>query len=219
MRAVLFDFDGTLIDSESVWLEAERQLLLGRGQTLCPDDQGALIGLDALSVVNWLQAHYRLTENTRDLHHELLELVATRQHHASVMPGAEALLTWLESRRIPKIIVSNSEAAVVRDGLERLGWLERFEDVIGVDDVPHPKPHPAPYQLALQRLGLPAAACVALEDSVAGATSALNAGIPVLGVQANAALRPAALRDLCVALLEDLDQVKDWIESRLLVTK
>ena len=218
VKVVLFDFDGTLIDSESVWLGAERQLLFARGQSLRAADEGALIGLDALSVVNWLRGRYGLTDSARDLHCELLELVAARQHHASVMPGAEALLGWLEVRRIPKVIVSNSEAAVVRIGLERLGWLARFEDVIGVDDVAHPKPHPAPYNMALQRLGLPAGACVALEDSVAGATSAFKAGLPVLGVQAQPALRPAALHDLCVTLLEDLTEARDWIEQQLLVT-
>ena len=217
VQAVLFDFDGTLIDSESVWLEAERELLRQRGQRLRPTDEAALIGLDALSVVNWLRGRYGLTETARELNHELLELVRARQHHASVMPGAEALLSWLESRRIPKVIVSNSETAIVRIGLERLGWTERFADVIGVDDVTNPKPHPAPYQKALHRLGLPAGACIALEDSAAGAISAASAGIPVLGIQRKAPLRSLILRDRCAALFDDLGQAQDWIERRLLV--
>lgn len=219
MQAVLFDFDGTLIDSESVWLGAERQLLLERGQCLRPDDEAALIGLDALSVVEWLRQRYELDESARALRFELLELVALRQHHASVMPGAEALLSWLESRRIPKVIVSNSEAAVVRTCLERLGWSERFGDVIGVDNVANPKPHPAPYRLALHRLGLPASACVALEDSAAGASSAFRAGIPVLGIQQKNGLRSPRLRRCCAALLEDLSDAKSWIERRWQVAR
>lgn len=219
MQAVLFDFDGTLIDSESVWLGAERQLLLERGQCLRPDDEAALIGLDALSVVEWLRQRYELDESAQALRFELLELVALRQHQASVMPGAEALLSWLESRRIPKVIVSNSEVALVRTCLERLGWSERFGDVIGVNNVANPKPHPAPYRLALHRLGLPASACVALEDSAAGASSAFRAGIPVLGIQQKNGLRSPLLRSCCTALLEDLGDAKSWIERRLLVTR
>ena len=182
-----------------------------------PDDEAALIGLDALSVVEWLRQQYALEEDARALHAQLLRLVALRQHHASVMPGAEALLSWLESRRIPKLIVSNSEAAVVRTGLERLGWSERFADVIGVDDVANPKPHPAPYRLALHRLGLPASACVALEDSAVGASSAFRAGIPVLGIQHKLGLKSPMLRRCCAALFEDLTDAQRWIEQRLLV--
>ncbi len=182
--AVIFDNDGLLLDTESVWTRAERDLFLRHGTEFTPADKRALLGTSAQVAGEVLERRLERQGQARVLIEELNTLVVEElEHGVEAMVGAGELLHTLGARGTPLALVSNSPIAFVRRSLQIVGFEDHFDAVVSSHETPAPKPAPDPYLEACRRLGVEAGRdVVALEDSPTGVAAARAAGLTVIGI-------------------------------------
>jgi HAD superfamily hydrolase (TIGR01509 family) len=182
--AVVFDNDGLLLDTESVWTRAEQDLFERRGLDFTPADKRDLVGTSAEIAGAILERRLGERGRATELIEELNDLVvAELEHGVEAMLGARELLGALKQRGTPIGLVSNSPLAFVQRSLEIVGFAGSFDVVVSAHEVAKPKPAPDPYLEACSRLGVVAGPdVIALEDSPTGVTAALAAGLTVIGI-------------------------------------
>jgi HAD superfamily hydrolase (TIGR01509 family) len=182
--AVVFDNDGLLLDTESVWTRAERDLFVRRGVEFTPADKRRLVGTSAAIAATILEDRLGEPGRGTELIEELNVLVIEElEHGVEAMVGARDLLHALKERGTPMALVSNSPLRFVRRSLEIAGFEDRFDAVVSAHETAAPKPAPDPYLEACRRLGLdPGPSIVALEDSPTGVAAARAAGLTVIGI-------------------------------------
>lgn len=182
--AVVFDNDGLLLDTESVWTRAEEDLYERRGLEFTLEHKQELVGSNAQIAGGILERRLGEPGRGADIMAELDTLVmAELEGGADAMPGARDLLALLRDRGIPTALVSNSTRAFIELALEVSALGDVFDATISAHEVPAPKPAPDPYLEACRQLGVPADQSVtAFEDSPTGVTAAVAAGLFVVGV-------------------------------------
>ncbi|SEE04061.1 HAD family phosphatase [Streptomyces sp. TLI_105] len=182
LAAVLFDMDGTLVDTEVLWWEATEEVAARLGHRLTRTDAPEVVG----RAVEDTAAHLVRTTGTRDPDGVVTALTTAFQRRvdegAPMRPGADRLLAELERAELPFALVSASPRSVVDSVVGGALAHVPFALTLSADDTVRTKPHPDPYRTAARRLGVPAAACVAVEDSPDGTASADAAGCTVLVV-------------------------------------
>lgn len=180
--AVLWDLDGTLVDTEPSWMAAERRLARRHGARWTDADGLALVGGALLDSGRYIRRRMALDLTPEEVVDELVAAVADDvRRHVPWRPGAPQLLASLRKLGVPCALVTMSYAQVVGPVLDQLP-AQTFDAVVTGDTVERGKPHPEPYLEALRLLDVPARRCVALEDSPAGTASARAAGLHVLVV-------------------------------------
>ena len=205
--AVLWDMDGTLVDTEPIWLAAQSGLVERYGLApLTAEQDASLVGSSLWTAAEMFQS-LGVPGEARAIIDEISHDVVTRIG-AGVQwrPGARELLRDLAANRIPTALVTNSGSTIV-DAI--LGGLDdhTFDVIVTADDVTHGKPHPEPFLLAAQRLGVHARECLVLEDSLHGIGGAIAAECVAIGIPHSLPLEPAA--DFLVR--DTLDGV-DWMQ-------
>jgi len=141
--AVVFDNDGLLLDTESVWTRAERDLFQRRGTEFTPADKRELVGTSAAVAGAVLERRLGEPGRASELIEELNELVvAELEHGVEAMVGARELIHELRSRGIPIGLVSNSPIVFVRRSLEIVGFADSFDVVVSAHETAAPKPAP-----------------------------------------------------------------------------
>jgi HAD superfamily hydrolase (TIGR01509 family) len=171
--AVLWDLDGTIIDSEPYWLLSEQRLVEEFGGTWSEADGFALIGAGLSNAAEHLQGFgvdMLVDAIVRRMVDEVDEMNAKQ---IPWRPGALELLRSIHDAGIPQVIVTMSYRTTANFIADELGL---FAGVICGEDVTHSKPHPEPYQMGAALVGADPRECVALEDSVPGSASAVAAG-------------------------------------------
>lgn len=201
-RAVLWDMDGTLIDSEKYWMDAERELVRSFGGEWSDEDALGLVGNPLVESAVILQGHGVALEVE-----EIIEFLITRvTAHVSAevpwQPGAVDVLTWLRTSGVPCALVTMSYRSLA-DAFVARAPRGVFSVVVTGDEVTHGKPHPEPYLRAAQMLGVPIEDCLVVEDSPAGIGSALACGGIAVGVEVMVPV-PAMPRLTRIASLRDL---------------
>jgi HAD superfamily hydrolase (TIGR01509 family) len=182
LAAVLWDMDGTLVDTEPYWIECEYELVESFGGTWSLDHAHAIVGFDLLDSARYIAEHGGVPLAPREIVERLLDGVIERvERRVPWRPGARELLSSLRDDRVPCALVTMSWSRFVDPVLAGLPD-GSFDVVITGDRVTMGKPHPEPYVLATRRLGVEPADCVAIEDSPTGVVSALAAGCHVVGV-------------------------------------
>jgi HAD superfamily hydrolase (TIGR01509 family) len=202
--AVVFDNDGLLLDTESVWTRAEQDLFERRGIEFTPADKRELVGTSAEIAGRVLERRLGEPGRAAELIGELNALVvAELEHGVEAMVGARELLHALKERGTPIGLVSNSPLAFVRRSLEIAGFHDRFDVVLSAHEVAAPKPAPDPYLEACRRLGVEAGpSVIALEDSPTGVTAARAAGLTVIGVPSLAGIALEEAHHIAESLLD-----------------
>lgn len=181
-RAVVFDCDGLLMNTEPCWLEAEREVFARRGLDFGPAQQAEFIGR-AMSVNAAVMAELfgepgNAPAIEAEVHATVLEVITAQ---AEPMAGARELVAQVAAK-VPVAVATNSPRALLEVTLRRGGFDDVFAVSVAVDEVSQPKPHPAIYATTCDRLGLPPASVLALEDSLTGLAAAQAAGMRVIGV-------------------------------------
>jgi HAD superfamily hydrolase (TIGR01509 family) len=204
--AVVFDNDGLLLDTESVWTRAEEDLFERRGADFTPADKRELVGTSAAIAGAVLEKRLGEPGRAGDLIEELNALVvAELEHGVEAMIGARELLHTLRQRGTPIGLVSNSPIAFVVRSLELVGFEDHFDVVLSAHEVAAPKPAPDPYLEACRRLGVePGPGVVALEDSPTGVAAARAAGLTVIGVPSIDGVALEEAHHLADSLLDDV---------------
>jgi HAD superfamily hydrolase (TIGR01509 family) len=185
MEAVLFDMDGTLVDSEKLWDISLAALYKELGGTLSQEVRVAMVGGSAEDTIRTVytdlgleQDPSAMAESDRWLHDY------TAQLFDGGLPwcdGARELLEALAAEGTPMALVTNTQRALTDRALNSIGR-QYFSATVCADEVPRGKPAPDLYQRAAELLGLRPDECLAIEDSVTGTAAAESAGCPVLVV-------------------------------------
>ena len=210
--AVLWDMDGTIIDTEPYWIDAEIALATRDGGTWTHDDGLTLIGKALPESAEILRARAGVKGSNEEIVDDLVRQVGhlLRTHGADWQPGARELLAELNDAGIPCALVTMSYASLA-DILVELLPPNTFAAVVTGDMVTHGKPHPEPYLKAAELLGVDPTQCVAIEDSPTGVASAEAAGARVIGVPHFVPIaatpsrsRVASLTDLTIELISQV---------------
>ena len=177
--AVLWDLDGTIIDSEPLWMAGEHELAEKYGKTWTQEDGLALVGNSLIGSGEYIKERLEADMSPE----EIVEFLVVRLANAlreeiPWRPGARELIDALHAEATPQALVTMSYASIA----EPIADVLPFGAVVTGDIVTRGKPHPDPYLMAAELLGVNAADCLAIEDSGTGATSANAAGCHVLVV-------------------------------------
>jgi HAD superfamily hydrolase (TIGR01509 family) len=204
MKAVLFDMDGTLVDSEKLW-EVALQVLYSRlGGELTPAVREATVGGSAESLMQIIYTDLGLNPDADEMaaHSDWLHDYTADLFDGGLpwCDGARELLDTLADSAVPMALVTNTRRALTERALDSIGRHYFAASVCG-DEVVRAKPGPDPYQRAAALLGFDPAQCLAIEDSVTGAASAEDAGCPVLVVPNDVEVPDSARRRHVTSLL------------------
>lgn len=183
IRAVVFDLDGLLVNTEDLYAHVGAELLLRRGRRFEPDLLDAMMGRPpAVSLAIMIEWH-GLADTVESLAAETSEIFAGMlDERLEPMPGAVPLVASLVARGLPRAVATSSGPAFARDVLARVGLLERFAFVLTSADVVNGKPDPEIYLAAADRLGVEPAAMLVFEDSQTGCRAAVASGAVVVAV-------------------------------------
>lgn len=187
-HAVLFDYDGVLVASETIHFLAWKQLLEGLKLPFDTDLLHQSIGKTAPQILAILLEKHRpgwdpLEFNIAELAQRKSELyLPLARSQLQPYPGVIELLEWLKSQGIPMAVVSNARSKELKATLKTLHLFPYFQEVVSREDVPAPKPDPTPYLFAAATLGVDPLSCLAIEDSPPGLEAALIAKIPAAAV-------------------------------------
>lgn len=204
LQAVLLDMDGTLVDTEDFWWQAEASLFAEFGHPLDESHRLHCVGGPMTRVVAYLLDVTGVTIDPAELsvliNQRFVELL---DGGAPLMPGAARLLALLAEQRIPTALVSASHRRIIDLVLKNLGD-HPFAFSVAGDEVARTKPHPDPYLAAVARFGAEPGRCVVIEDAPLGVLAGEAAGCPVIAVPSVAPVEPGPGRTV-LASLEELD--------------
>ncbi|SEG66497.1 haloacid dehalogenase superfamily, subfamily IA, variant 3 with third motif having DD or ED [Thermomonospora echinospora] len=210
-RAVLFDMDGLLIDSEVLWFEVETEVMAWLGGVWGPQHQEKMVGGSLSRAAVYMLALAGPVAPQQEVERRLLDGMAERlSESAPLMPGAKELLAEVRAAGLPTALVSSSHRRLIEAVLEGIGR-EHFDVTVAGDEVARLKPEPEPYLTAAARLGVRPEDCVVLEDSPTGVAAAEAAGCVTVAVPGVAPVPPAPGR----IVVESLREVDLHLLSRL----
>ena len=182
IAAVLWDMDGTIVDTEPYWIAAEYDIVEMHGGTWNDVHATFLVGADLLDAGAYIRDNGPVPLTPHEIVEMLLDRVVTSiQREIPWRPGARELLAEVRESPTPAALVTMSWRRFAEPVVQALPEGSFNATVVG-DDVEKGKPHPEPYLLAAERLGVDPRDCVAIEDSPTGVASALAAGCTVLAV-------------------------------------
>jgi len=177
LRAVVFDLDGLMFNTEELYREVGSLLLARRGRQLDDALLAEMMGRPSPVALTRMIERHGLRDSVAQLETETDEIFADiLPHRLAPMPGLIELLEALASARLPKAIATSSRRSFVDRVLAPLNLASRFRFVLTSEDVTHGKPHPQINQMAAARLGVDPAALMVLEDSQIGCQAAVAAG-------------------------------------------
>ncbi|WP_026923949.1 HAD family hydrolase [Glycomyces arizonensis] len=189
---MLFDMDGTLLDSEPLWDVALEELAIELGGTLEPETRASMIGTNEAATVVILLESLGLPLEAADEHQAWLRTRMRELFAAGVpcKPGARELLLEVNAAGVPTALVTSTPRELTDLLLSHLDP-GNFDLVVCGDEVEHKKPDPEPYRTAAEKLGVDITRTVVLEDSLTGVTSALVAGAVTIAIPSEVPLPPS----------------------------
>ena len=185
IKAIIFDFDGLLVDTETLRIEAYRELFNERGIEFDLKEVPQILGKTGFEAMKYLKDKYGLEEATEDLLAKRREIFQSLfENRLALMEGVEELLDRVKNWNVACAIASGSRRRVVLDGLKRLGIQDRFSVIITSEDLEGSpgKPDPDIYLIVAKKLNVNPSSCLVLEDAPNGIESAKAAGMKVIYV-------------------------------------
>lgn len=216
IEAVLFDMDGTLVDSESVHYNCWSQLLAPFGVCYEEDDFcQRFSGRPTIDAAKEIKQVHSLSVNSRYLADEKYRLFSeyVKTNLPPLMPYAENALLAVKEQGLKMALVTGSARHEAEPILKGLGFYDLFDTVVTKDDVINPKPAGDPYLLALKNMKVAAQSAIAVEDTFTGVTAANNAALTVVAI----ANKHTQEHDFSKAIqqMQSLEEFLQWLQSQL----
>ncbi|ANJ56715.1 Phosphorylated carbohydrates phosphatase [Pseudomonas fluorescens] len=211
IKAVIFDMDGVLIDSEPLYMEQERHSCARHGVLLDKTKLSRFVGTTQRYMWSAIKNEYGLTEplNCLMAQHQRQVIHAMSSESLSPMPGTQTLITTLKQAGISCAVASSSPSELVEVILHGTKLRRFFNDVICGDDVTQSKPDPEIFLLAAKRLGIAPGSCLVIEDSTHGISAAKAANMFCIGLlNPNSGQQDLSAADLCV---HNHDEIRQWL--------
>lgn len=207
-QAVIFDMDGTILDTEAVFKTIVFEVCTDLGFEMTDAVHNSMVGSSHEHTNKLLIQAYGVAFPYALFDERCRVIMRERSHEGvPVKPGAREFITELRERDIPLAVATSSRNPHAQHHLGAVGLLHLFDTVVTRDDVVNPKPHPEPYLTAAQRLGIEPVHCLALEDSNTGVRAAHAAGMQTVMVP-DLVLPGAEIQSLGVRVMDNLDQVR-----------
>ncbi|MCS6760020.1 MAG: HAD family phosphatase [Candidatus Devosia euplotis] len=207
-RAAIFDMDGTLLDTESVFRSIVFEVCDELGFPMTDDVHLSMVGSSHERTNQLLVEAYGVAFPYALFDQRCRVIMGERSHDGvPVKPGARELVRELRERGIPTAVATSSRKPHAHTHLGATGLLDLFDTIVTRDDVTYPKPHPEPFLTAARRLGIEPLHCLALEDSHSGVLAAHAAGMQTVMVPD--LIHPSdEIRALGIAVMESLNHVR-----------
>lgn len=205
IRAVVFDLDGLMFDTEALFFRVSSEMLAARGKAFTPEIMRAMIGRRSVEAGHMLKMMTGLDEPVDALLADVRKrFYAEMETAVHPTPGLFHLLDHLGHHRLPRAVATSSRRSYAEQLLSRHRLLDRFDFVLGSEDVARGKPDPEIYMTAIERFDVPPRSVLVLEDSPAGVASGRAAGAYVVGVpHEHSPAQALGSADLIVPRLDD----------------
>jgi len=208
-KAIIFDMDGLLVDSETVWFDVEKTMIESRGHEYTDEVRESIIGMRVDEFLQALHAHYDFDETVEALNTELItRILKAIPEKVVAQPGANELVQFVAEQNIPRAIASSSPMSVINATIgSQSGWDAVFLHRFSADDDERGKPAPDVYLRAVRELGYEPQDCLALEDSPNGSRAAVAAGMTCYSVPDKSHSKPEAFKDITPHVFASLHEV------------
>jgi HAD superfamily hydrolase (TIGR01509 family) len=212
VRAVIFDLDGVIVDSEIWWDEARQAFAAERGRTWSEDDRRAVMGANSRQWSVTMRERLAIDDDPPSIERAIVDAVVGRYHRegAPAIDGAAEAVRRIAAA-LPIGLASSAHREVIDAALTATGLEAVFRVVVSSDEVSQGKPEPDVYLEAARRLGCPPSACLVVEDSYNGVRAAKAAGMTCVLVP-NRTIPPAPgtaeLADFVIERLAELDPAR-----------
>lgn len=182
IKAVLFDMDGVIAETEHVHVEAEKQTLLKYGVQITEDELHRYTGTTAKQMFMELIAKYKLDTTFEKIFNEKEEIIfKLLEMDTQPVKGVIELLCKLKEKHLKLAVASSSHRRLVQYVLRKLAITELFDSIISAEDVARGKPDPEIFLMSAKRLKVSPAECLVVEDAKLGVEAAKEAGMKCLG--------------------------------------
>lgn len=183
IRAVVFDLDGTMLNTEDIFEHAGQELMSRRGLEMTDAIRHSMLGRRPAEAFTALKSLTGLPDAIEDLMAETKQIFQVlAEDSLATMPGLFEFLSLTDARRLPRAVATSSPRAYMHWLLQKLDLLSHFQFALTAEDVTHGKPHPEIYLKAAERLGVAPSEMLVLEDSETGTRAAASAGAVVVSV-------------------------------------
>ncbi len=183
LRAVIFDLDGILADSEPWWTKIDASLLAEHGVTYRGEHHRDVLGVNYRQAIEFYRKTFAISASTEAMMQRRGEIAAGFfADRIGLFPGVSDVLGELQAMGLRLAVATSSVGSSARPFLARHGLTRFFEVIVTGDEVERGKPHPDIYLRAAGALDLPAAKCLVIEDSLSGITAGKAAGMRVVGI-------------------------------------
>ena len=212
-RAVIFDLDGLLADSEPWWNQIDAKLLAEYGVTYRGEYHRNVLGVSYRLAIEFYKNAFHISAPVEELMRRRAE-IATEffANRVGLFPSAKATLERLREMKICLALATSSVRASARPFLERTGIRSLFEVVITGDEIERGKPHPDIYMLAAEKLEMDSDSCLVIEDALAGIAAAKAANMRVAAIPDSRFVDPREYTKEADYVLRDLSEIPALVD-------
>ncbi|WP_053228075.1 HAD family hydrolase [Spirochaeta cellobiosiphila] len=186
-KGIIYDLDGTIVDSEPIFYESDKQFVENYGGSYTEEENKKFIGAGGRAFVQYFIEKLNLKKSLEDLLYEKdqIYLALAKEKGVNPFPAVVQLIEWAAQKRIKQTVASGSSLKIISEIL-KITKLDTFFPIItSSDEVGKGKPHPDVFLMAAERMSLDPKSCLVLEDSIHGVEAAIRAGMDVIAFNDN----------------------------------